>query len=85
MLSIFPFSDIFHIIIGSMIDGLTHELNVSLMGDDSHSLCMAYSNRNMRRDMVTTTTYLLSLEVDHESDDDIHPLYVYGLVFFFYC
>ena len=62
---------------------LTHELNVSLRADDSHSLCMACSNGNMRRDMVTIATYLLSLEVDHESYDDIHPLYLYGHVFDF--
>ena len=33
--------------------------------------------------MVTTATYFPSLEVDHESDDDIHPLYVYGHVLYF--
>ena len=60
---------------------ILNEIKFIMRGDDSHSLCMACSNGNMRRDMVTTATYLLPLEVDHESNDDIHPFYVYGHVF----
>lgn len=83
MRSMFPFSDIVHVIIGSMIGEMTHELNVSLRGGDSHSFCMACSKGNMRRDMATTATYLRSFEVGHELEDEIHPLYVYGHVFDF--
>ena len=66
-----------------MIIRLTHEFGVSLREYDSHSLCMACSKGNMRRDMATTTTYLPSFEVGHEFDDDIHRFYVYGHVFDF--
>ena len=79
----FPFADIVHIIVGSMMGELTHELNVSLRGDDPHSLCIACSSGNMRGDMATTTTYFPYFEVGHEFDDDIDPLYVYGHVFDF--
>ena len=72
----------YHIHIGSMIGRLTHEFGVSLREDDSHSLCMACSKGNMRRDMATTATYLHSFEVGHEFDDDIHPFYIYGHLFY---
>ncbi|WP_208081172.1 hypothetical protein, partial [Bacteroides uniformis] len=60
------FTVMYNILIGSMIERLTHEFGVSLREDDSHSLCMACSKGNMRRDMATTTTYLPYFEVGHE-------------------
>ena len=73
------FADIFSIIFESMIGRLTHELNVSLRGENSHIFCTTCSNGRMGGDMATTATCLLYFEVGYEID--IHPLYNHGKIY----
>jgi len=74
------FADIVSIFDENMIGGLTHELDVSLKGEDPHILYIACKNGSMTEDMAATATYFLPFEVGHEFDGDDHPLYVYGKV-----
>ena len=56
-------------------------MNVSLMRKDSHIFCIACSKGNMRGGMATTT-YLLNCRVSYGLGNVIHPLYIYGWVFY---
>ena len=80
LLIMIPLVDVVCTLMGGMILNWTHGLNVSLRGGDSHILCITCYNGNMRGYMATTTTQLLSCEVGHEFDVDIHSLYAYGHV-----
>ena len=72
-------ADIGYILVESMIGRLTHELDVSLRGENSHIFCTTCSNGSMGGYMATTTTCLFSFEVGHEIY--IHPLYNHGQLF----
>ena len=72
-------ADIGYILVESMIGRLTHELDVSLRGENSHIFCSTCSNGSMGGDMATIATQLFSFWVGHEFDS--HPLYNHGQVF----
>ena len=66
MLIMTSFTDFDIICIGSMIGRETHELGVSFGGEDSHTFCIACSNRSMRGNMATTAKhYFAFIELDH--------------------
>ena len=58
---------------------VTHEMDVSLSGENSHIFCTTCSNGSMGGDMATTATCLFSFEVGHEIY--MHPLYNHGQVY----
>ena len=57
---------------------VTHEMDVSLGGENSHIFCTACSNGGMGGDIATTTTCLFPFEVGHEVD--INQMYSHGQV-----
>ena len=57
---------------------VTHEMDVSLDGGNSHILCTICSNGGMGGDIATIATCLFPFEVGHEVD--IHPMYSHGQV-----
>ena len=85
-----PYVDVVSILIGRMIRGETHWMDVSFGEENSHIFCSTCSKGSMGYDMATTTKHLSLYVEGHEIDgmiwaNMIHNVRgkIFGDLFFF--